>query len=101
MSVRAAITSSASVASMCYYWRYHRETELVWGWMVLCFPPMAVYVRRLRRGEDPNWRYRRDLEPVCYGAFDQFTFTLIAASASLTRLCRELEREGYYPMIAS
>jgi hypothetical protein len=94
MSKSSSLTTSGSIAAMCFYWRHHPPPDLEWGWMVLCFPAEAVYVRPLRHGE---WRTYWGSLP-CYGAFDQFTFALIAVSGSLAQLQSELRASGYLPM---
>lgn len=100
MSTLAQLTASASVVAMSYYWRHHPPQDLVWGWMVLCFPLEAVYVRPLKRDEQRGWRQGSNAMHPWYGAFNQFTFALIAVSSSRVRLCQELTAAGYLPMLA-
>ncbi len=67
--------------------------------MVLCFPSEAVYVRLLQAHEVTAGQHRCLAPCVWYGAFNQFTFALIAVSSSTTRLCAELKAAGYVPML--
>ncbi len=99
MSTRTALTSSVSFQAICFYWRHHPAHDLMWGWMVLCFPLEAVYVRLLKPSEQRQWRTGGNSMLPWYGAFNQFTFALISVSSSSVQLCQELRNQGYYPML--
>ncbi len=95
MALRA-LRGSTSTAALFWYWRSFPPEDLAWGWMVLCFPAQAVYLRLLRSAE---LQHSTHYDMTVYGAFDQFSFTLLATSPSLNRLRTLCQLRGYTPML--
>ncbi len=72
MSYRA-LKGSVSSQSLVFYWsKNHSSEDYRVGWMVLCYPLDAAYVRALQPMEYPI--IKEVVSGIAYyGAFNQFT----------------------------
>lgn len=86
MSYRT-LKDSVSSQSLVFYWsKHHSFEDYRVGWMVLCYPLDAAYIRKLRPVEHP-FVGQAVGGTAYYGAFNQFTGSCIAVGASLAQVC--------------
>jgi hypothetical protein len=95
-----SLRTSTSREAMCWYWKFYQPDELFTGWMVVCFPSNAVYVRVLTKTERVLAAYNGDQDCAWYGAYNQFTYALMVVSDSLEALCHSVIGHGFVPMLA-
>ncbi len=99
MSYRA-LKDSVSSQSLVFYWsKHHSFEDYRVGWMVLCYPLDAAYVRKLRPAEHPLVG-QAESGTAYYAAFNQFTGSCIAVGTSLAQVCALVYLKNRTPVLA-
>jgi hypothetical protein len=92
--------NSASLLAYRYYWNQYPPGDFCKTWMMLCYPFEVLYIRRLTLTERVDIVYAGDESKVWYGAFHQFTFSLLAVADSYDCLVSSALKQGCLPMYA-